>query len=238
MDTDRQQIRARFRFATVLALLVLTAGLMPGRGSHEIFAADTLQFQMQHSLEVKGGHGQYDVFQAIVDFAPGAATPVHRVAGPTIITVLAGEMTRIEDGKGIVYKTGQSYIEFPEEHFDIDANKGTVPARLLVTFLLKPGQAQPLLIHPNEPPPAIGPAFTVVNVVPLGVQPADFKMTQGIVSLPAGGVAELLKADGVKAAAAVSGTTAMVTLIVPSGVSAAPAPAIRPPSTGDGGLAD
>ena len=94
---------------------------------------------------------QHDLMQVLLEFAPGAATASHRVNGRGIFTVVSGEITRIEEGGDTkVFKAGETFPEDDSDHFDVDANRGSVPARLLATFLLQPG-AEPLYRRHERP---------------------------------------------------------------------------------------
>jgi quercetin dioxygenase-like cupin family protein len=142
---------------------------------------------------------QYDLVQALVELAPGAAVPSHRVNGRAIITVLAGEVTRIEEGgETAVFKAGQTFPESSGDHLDVDANKGTVPARFLATFLLEPG-AEPLIFAPGDSPTGPGPTFVAVARRPIytmGTIPAHFTLVHGMFEVPTGFKVGLHTHDG------------------------------------------
>jgi quercetin dioxygenase-like cupin family protein len=57
--------------------------------------------------------GSYDVIQQVLDFAPGAQTPVHTHPGQVVVTVIAGENTFVTQGQTTLYKTGESFVELP-----------------------------------------------------------------------------------------------------------------------------
>ncbi|MGH2588368.1 MAG: cupin domain-containing protein [Dehalococcoidia bacterium] len=92
----------------------------------------------QSAMEVAMPSAPLDAVQMVLDFAPGAWTPPHSHGGDVLITVLAGTMTvRGSQGEN-TYATGETWIE---KAGDVHAagNVGSVPARLLATFLLAEG---------------------------------------------------------------------------------------------------
>jgi quercetin dioxygenase-like cupin family protein len=80
----------------------------------------------------------FDVVQAILDFAPGAATPFHTHPGIVIVTVVAGEITFNLEGVDKVYKTGESFVELPDQVGQA-RNAVTTPARVMASYLLPQG---------------------------------------------------------------------------------------------------
>jgi quercetin dioxygenase-like cupin family protein len=124
---------------------------------------------------------QYDLMQTLLELDPGAAVPSHRINGRAIITVVSGEVTKVEeDGEATVFKAGQTYPESSGDEWDVDINNGSAPARLLVTFLLSPG-VEPLLFNPNAAPStAPGPKFVAVARTSLGTIPAQFTLSHSM----------------------------------------------------------
>lgn len=225
---------------------------------------------------------QYDLMQTLLELAPGAAVPSHKINGRALITVLQGEVTKVEEsGEATTFRTGQTYPESDADHFDADVNNGSVPARLLVTFLISPG-AEPLVFNPNEPATRPGPTFLAVARTTVGNIPGQFTLTHGTFEVPPGWVGPLHTHDGWSLVTHLSGNvrnvvdgvvqsvsfahgpnshheaanvsgqtaTAMFASVGPTGappsrpVATGPAAnpagapsAIRPPATGDGGLA-
>lgn len=81
----------------------------------------------------------FDLVQLVLDFAPGAWTPMHTHGGRGIVTVIEGEMTvRMEDGTETTYQVGEMWVEEPGEHAEV-GNAGEAPARVVVAFLLPEG---------------------------------------------------------------------------------------------------
>lgn len=90
-------------------------------------------------LQVESTPGRIEETQMLIlDFAPGAWTPLHSHGGLVLVRVLEGEMTRRAHGTDDTFRAGEGWVETPG---DIHAagNDGDVPARVLVTFLLPAG---------------------------------------------------------------------------------------------------
>jgi quercetin dioxygenase-like cupin family protein len=287
LETIRKTRRHHRVVPSLAGLLALTIGLSVGLTAQgEVAAQEPPPAPRVTGLASRNftdAPRQYDLVQALLEFAPGAATPWHRVAGRGMFTVISGEITRVEEnGEKKVFKAGETFTESPEDHWDYDANLGTAPARLLATFALIPG-TEPLIIHPDLPfPGTSAPQFVAQARTTVGIIPAQFTLVHGIIELPGGFVAGPHTHDAWNMATGISGgsvtnrvdgiahvhsppavfvhgpgqvheaiggaqaSTAMFASLGPTGAPpsrtvgavAAQTPAIRPPATGDGGLAD
>jgi len=94
----------------------------------------------------------YEVAQAVLDFAPGAQTPVHTHPGQVFVKVIEGALTFTAGGTTTVYQTGESFIEQPGVAAQA-RNAGTTRATVLATYLLPQGAP---LSTPIPAPPATG----------------------------------------------------------------------------------
>ena len=83
-------------------------------------------------------NGSYDVVQQVLDFAPGAQTPVHTHPGQVVVTVIAGENTFVTQGKTTLYKTGDSFVELPGVVGQA-RNAGGAPMTVMASYLLPQG---------------------------------------------------------------------------------------------------
>lgn len=84
--------------------------------------------------------GPYEVAQAVLDFAPGAQTPLHTHPGQVAVTVLEGELTFRSQGTATPYTVGESFVEppnVPGQATNLTAGRTTV----LATYLLPQGAA-------------------------------------------------------------------------------------------------
>lgn len=73
-----------------------------------------------------------------VDYTPGQASIAHSHSGSAIAYVLEGEViSRVNDGKAITYKAGQTWYEpAGSKHYESRNASATQPAKLLVFILL------------------------------------------------------------------------------------------------------
>jgi quercetin dioxygenase-like cupin family protein len=92
----------------------------------------------QFKTDVEPMTAPYDVVQAILDFAPGAATPFHTHPGVVMVTVVAGEITFNLEGTDHIYKAGESFVEVPNQVGQA-RNAGSVPAQVMASYLLPQG---------------------------------------------------------------------------------------------------
>ncbi len=79
-----------------------------------------------------------EVLQVVLDFAPGAWTPVHVHGGPAYVTVLEGAMILRMAGMDQTFAAGEGWIDNPDEPHAA-GNDGSAPARVAVTFVLPKG---------------------------------------------------------------------------------------------------
>src|SRR5688572_30870613 len=55
-----------------------------------------------------------ELYQAVLDFAPGAWTPLHSHTGSSYNTVLAGEITLRMDGVNQTFAAGEGWVDAPD----------------------------------------------------------------------------------------------------------------------------
>lgn len=139
----------------VMASIILPKGAAPSTpqpgGPSPAPAAPTALYL--YRTEALFPAGEYDVAQQVLDFAPGAQTPVHTHPGLVVVTVIAGENTFTTGDKTTVYRTGESFVELPGVVGQA-RNAGGAPLAVMATFLLPKGEP---LSHPAAPaPPATG----------------------------------------------------------------------------------
>jgi quercetin dioxygenase-like cupin family protein len=82
----------------------------------------------------------FEAIQLILEFAPGAETPLHSHGGPGLVTVLEGEVTHRpqETGEETVYSVGEFWLETPGM-VHVASNAGQENARTAAIFLLPEG---------------------------------------------------------------------------------------------------
>jgi quercetin dioxygenase-like cupin family protein len=83
--------------------------------------------------------GEFDMINLILEFAPGAATPMHTHGGPGVVTVLEGELAFNSEGRPeYVAKPGEVYLDLPGTHHTA-VNKSSTPAVVSYAVLLPKG---------------------------------------------------------------------------------------------------
>ena len=109
--------------------------------------------------------GPYEVAQAVLDFAPGAQTPLHTHPGQVVVTVLEGEQTIREQGAERVYRAGESFVEAP--NVPVQAiNRSAGRTTVLATYLLPQGAP---LSTPAAAPAAGGGGLARRPLAPAGL---------------------------------------------------------------------
>jgi len=106
----------------------------------------------QFKTDIQSMTEPFDAVQQVLDIAPGAATAFHTHPGIVVVTVVEGELTFNLEGVDTVYKTGESFVELPNQVVQA-RNAGTAPMRVIVSFLIPPG-APVSTIHAAQMAPA------------------------------------------------------------------------------------
>lgn len=77
-----------------------------------------------------------------VSYAPGEASAAHRHPGITVAYVLEGEIrSKVGDAPEQTYKTGQMFLETPNQLHAVSRNASTTkPAKLLAVMLAEKGK--------------------------------------------------------------------------------------------------
>lgn len=128
------------RFSRPFAILfaALALGAAPGALAQELPPGPTtVQPLSRLPLETTPGPFQ-ETLVVILEFAPGAQTPLHSHGGVTLVRVLEGELTRHAGGTSDVFRAGEGWVETPRDVHSA-GNTGSAPSRVLVTFLLPSG---------------------------------------------------------------------------------------------------
>jgi quercetin dioxygenase-like cupin family protein len=89
-------------------------------------------------LNIKG----WSVTAVQVDYAPGGKSNPHRHPGITLAYVLEGEVaSKVGDEPETTYKTGEMWIETPNQLHAVSRNASTTkPAKLLAILLAEKGK--------------------------------------------------------------------------------------------------
>lgn len=123
----------KLSIAIAAAILIGPSGI---GNAEQARPAGTTRIDLQrHDLSIPGR----EVFQARVDFAPGASFPRHRHPGEEIIYVLGGTLEYEVNGKPIVVKAGD-VLFVPNGVIHAARNVGKEPAAELATYVLEKGK--------------------------------------------------------------------------------------------------
>jgi quercetin dioxygenase-like cupin family protein len=91
------------------------------------------------TMDVSNSPAAFETINLVLDFAPGAWTPLHTHGGQGIVTVLEGELVhRPEGGEERRLRAGESFLETPG-HAHIAGNDSQATTRVLFTALLPKG---------------------------------------------------------------------------------------------------
>jgi quercetin dioxygenase-like cupin family protein len=99
--------------------------------------------------------GEYDLVLQVLDFAPGAQTPVHTHPGQVVVTVIAGENTFTSGEQTTVYQVGDSFVELPGVAAQA-RNAGSAPLTVFALYLLPKGAPLSEPVAPAPPPTGTG----------------------------------------------------------------------------------
>jgi len=100
----------------------------------------------------------FDEVEMIIDFAPGAWTPVHSHGGPGFVMVVTGEVTKRAHGIETVYKAGQTWNEDAGDVHQA-GNVTSTPVRAVAVVLLPKGAVLTTPVA-GSPKPAIAASIT------------------------------------------------------------------------------
>jgi quercetin dioxygenase-like cupin family protein len=89
--------------------------------------------------------GAYKIYDFVVDFPPGSATPRHIHGGPVVVTVVTGELVLERAGRERVVKAGESFLETPGDVHAL-SNRTAVPARISAAELIPEGAAETTVV--------------------------------------------------------------------------------------------
>jgi len=147
--TNKGAVRNRALVSIVLPKGAPQSTAQPGAPAPALTPVTSSLFRADAVLP----NGPYEVAQAVLDFAPGAQTPLHTHPGQTFVKVIEGAITFTSAGTTTVYQTGETFIEQPGVVVQA-RNAGTTRATVMATYLLP--QGAPLSSPVAPAPPATG----------------------------------------------------------------------------------
>jgi quercetin dioxygenase-like cupin family protein len=129
----------RSNFTAAAAAIVIAAAL-PATAHG---AGETVTPQFGQSIPNIPGKS---LIAAVVDYAPGGASPPHTHAKSAFIFgyVLSGEIeSQVNDGEKRIYRAGESFSEPPGARHSVSRNaSSTAPAKLLAVFVVDSDERQ------------------------------------------------------------------------------------------------
>jgi quercetin dioxygenase-like cupin family protein len=137
------------------------------------------------TMDVSNPPAVFETINLVLDFAPGASTPLHTHGGQGIVTVLEGELVHHpEGGEERRLRAGESFLEMPG-HAHIAGNDSQANTRVLFTALLPKG-AQLTTVQGAPQPPAPPAALPKTGDDPAASQGAWVAVLAGAGLLAAG----------------------------------------------------
>ncbi|MFL6725822.1 MAG: cupin domain-containing protein [Sphingomicrobium sp.] len=124
-----------WKLSIAITAAILIGPAATGNAQQARPAGTTRTDLQRHDLSIPGR----EVFQARVDFAPGASFPRHTHPGEEIIYVLTGTLEYEVDGKPVKVKAGD-VLFVPKGVIHAAKNVGNGPAAELATYVLEKGK--------------------------------------------------------------------------------------------------
>ncbi|MBB3595145.1 quercetin dioxygenase-like cupin family protein [Rhizobium sp. BK529] len=122
---------------TMLSATWIALASVAGTASAHAGQAETVTPRFSQSIPNMPGKS---LIAVEVDYAPGAASPIHTHAKSAFIYayVLSGEIqSKVDDGETRIFKAGESWSEAPGAVHSISRNaSNSAPAKLLAVFVV------------------------------------------------------------------------------------------------------
>jgi quercetin dioxygenase-like cupin family protein len=132
--------------ATVCSVAALggsTASWLPIASAQQTPAAPTVTRTVLRERDLPGT--TQIIAMVSVELPPGAREGRHTHSGTLVAFVREGEMTLEHQGKAAVYKAGETFTVDPGQVHE-GMNKGSVPTRLVATFIYEKGKPMTTLV--------------------------------------------------------------------------------------------
>jgi quercetin dioxygenase-like cupin family protein len=161
---------------------------------------------IENRLEMSNPPAPAEVVQLVLDFAPGAWTPMHMHPSPAFVTVLQGEMTLRVAGMDQKFATGQTWVDAADEVHAV-GNDTTAPGRILATFVIPKGGTVTTLVDTGAQavaPP--GPTTVAQSRVDSPALPAQYDIIHRLIEIAPGATAPMHTHPGPNFAILVEGS--------------------------------
>ncbi|OUL99832.1 cupin domain-containing protein [Variovorax sp. JS1663] len=120
-----------------LAATALHASAQPAKGAQAAHEVVVKELMTKALADIPGK----EVLMITVDYAPGAADPIHRHDAHAFVYVLQGSIVMgVKGGKEVTLKAGDTFYEGPEDVHTVGRNASkTRPAKFVVMLVKNKG---------------------------------------------------------------------------------------------------
>jgi len=167
--------------AAVLALLTPLAAT----GALRIAAAQagpTAPFEGTYPITVEAG--EYDLVYLVLDFAPGAAIPMHFHGGPATVVGMEGELTLRPEGAAERKLMPRDVVTERMGAHHVMINTSAAPARILAVVLLPKGAQLTTVIDTGANLP--GPTVPFQGTYPVTVTAGEYELVNLVLDFAPG----------------------------------------------------
>jgi len=143
----------------------------------------TVPFQGTYPITVEAG--DYDLIYLVLDFAPGAAIPLHYHGGPATVVGMDGELTlRPHDAPEKKLGPGAVVTEMRGAHH-VMINTSSANARILAVVLLPKGGELTTVVDTSANPPP-GPTVPFQGAYPITVAAGEYELVNLVLDFAPG----------------------------------------------------
>src|SRR5436309_50423 len=151
---------------TALLAPVLALGASGAMAAQPAAPGPTASFQGSYPLTVEAG--DYDLTYLVLDFAPGAAIPLHYHGGPALVVGMEGTLTLRPEGAAEHMLMPGDVVNEKAGVRHVMINTSNANARVMAVILLPKG-AQLTTVVDTSPNPPAGPTVPFQGHYPLTV---------------------------------------------------------------------
>lgn len=169
---------------TVIAALLVPLLAIGATGTATMAAAPGPTVPYKDSYPITVAAGDYDLLYRVLDFAPGAAIPLHYHGGPTAMVVVDGELTlQSHDGSERKLNPADTANEEAGAHH-VMLNTSTASARVLVMMLLPKGAAVTTIV--DTATKVTGPTVPFKGSYPIAVAAGEYALVNNVLDFVPG----------------------------------------------------
>jgi quercetin dioxygenase-like cupin family protein len=143
----------------------------------------TITFQGDYPITVDAG--DYDLTYLVLDFAPGAAIPLHYHGGPALVVGMEGTLTLRPEGAAEHMLTPGDVMNEKAGARHVMINTSSSNARIMAVVLLPKG-AQLTTVVDTSPNPPPGPTVPFKGDYPITVAAGDYSLVNLVLTFAPG----------------------------------------------------